>query len=211
MRERGIQRLHMRLMAAHIPGDGDSERESGARLVLPQAPVDTAVRPEFRALFEAEFAYVWRALRRLGVRAADAEDVTHDVFLKIHHKLGAYDPTRPLRPWLFGFAFRFASDYRDLARHRFEVLADVGEPQAGTPDALDRALQNEAIEQARKALAAIELERRAVFILHELDEYSIPEVAHALGIPVNTAYSRLRLARADLARAVRRLRLRGEP
>jgi RNA polymerase sigma-70 factor (ECF subfamily) len=64
---------------------------------------------------------------------------------------------------------------------------------------------------ARSALETLELGRRAVFILHALDECPMPEVARALGLPLNTAYSRLRLARADLALAVRRLRLKGEP
>jgi RNA polymerase sigma-70 factor (ECF subfamily) len=50
-----------------------------------------------------------------------------------------------------------------------------------------------------KALDTLDLDRRAVFVLHELDELSMPEIAAALSIPLNTAYSRLRLARADLA------------
>ena len=57
----------------------------------------------------------------------------------------------------------------------------------------------QARERLRCALAQVELHRRAVLILKDIDGQSIPEIAHALGIPLNTAYSRLRLARADLA------------
>ncbi len=175
----------------------------------PSEPPREPERPEFGALFAAHFDYVWHALRRLGVREADLEDVTHDVFLVVFKKLDRYDPARPLRPWLFGFAFRMASDYRDLARHRFEVAVEGAERHDDEPNALEHALRNEALEHARVALATLELERRAVFILHELDECPMPEVARALGIPLNTAYSRLRLARADLASALRRARLKG--
>lgn len=164
--------------------------------------------PDFQAIFATEFDYVWHTLRRLGVRDADLEDVTHDVFLTLFRKLDQYDPARPLRPWIFGFAFRVASDYRDLARHRREVPELAVERRDEGPNALDRTLQAEALALARDVLATLELDRRAVFILHELDECPMPEVAEALGISINTAYGRLRLARAELASAARRLRLR---
>lgn len=166
---------------------------------------------DFPGIFEAHFDYVWNTLRRLGVQRADVEDVTHDVFVAVLRKLDQYDPERPLRPWLFGFAFRVASDYRELARHRFEHAAEEGELEDGRPSALDNAMQHQELGLAKRALAALELGRRAVFILHELDDCPMPEVARALGIPLNTAYSRLRLARADLAAAARRLRLQGDP
>jgi RNA polymerase sigma-70 factor (ECF subfamily) len=168
-------------------------------------------RPEFPAVFREHLGYVWHAVRRLGVRERDLEDVTHDVFLAVFRKLDQYDASRPLRPWLFGFAFRIASDYRERARHRLEVPGDLSAVEDERPNALDGVLQRQTLELARRALAELELGRRAVFILHELDECPMPEVALALGIPLNTAYSRLRLARADLAAAVRRLRSKGEP
>jgi RNA polymerase sigma-70 factor (ECF subfamily) len=193
--------------------DDDDERAPArvTRDAPSEPPEAETARPEFRALFAAHFDYVWHALRRLGVRNADLEDVTHDVFLAVFRKLEQYDAARPVRPWLFGFAFRVASDYRDLARHRFEVADDAAERRDSQPNALDHALRNEALVLARSALATLELDRRAVFILHELDECPMPDVARALAIPLNTAYSRLRLARVELARAIGRLRLKGTP
>lgn len=170
--------------------------------------VSSASLPDFRRLFDAELDYVWHALRRLGVREADLEDVTHDVFLAVYKKLHTFDGARPTRPWLFGFAYRFASDYRKLARHRREVLVLAPEARDPAPSALDRTELGQTLELARRALDTLGLERRAVFVLHELDECPMPEVAEALGIPLNTAYSRLRLAREDLASAIRRLRAR---
>jgi len=166
---------------------------------------------DFAGIFDVEFDYVWHALRRLGVRDADLEDLTHDVFLAVYQRRAQFDPRRPLRPWLFGFAFRVASDYRRRSRFRREVPAEPFDAPDDAPTALERAVQRQTAELARQALASIELARRAVFILHELDEFAMPEVARSLEIPLNTAYSRLRLARAELATAVKALRSRGLP
>ena len=165
----------------------------------------------FPEIFEGQFDYVWNSLRRLGVREGDLEDLTHDVFVAVHRKLEDFDWGRALRPWLFGFAFRRASDYRRLARNRFEVHEASGDPADPSPDPLERAIQREGLDLARAALEALELGRRAVFILHDLDGIPMPEVARELAIPVNTAYSRLRLARGELARTVSRLRSGDKP
>ena len=61
------------------------------------------------------------------------------------------------------------------------------------------------------ALDQLPMEQRAVFVLHELDEQSAPEVAEALGTPLNTVYSRLRLARERFRAAVEALQKGEEP
>jgi RNA polymerase sigma-70 factor (ECF subfamily) len=162
--------------------------------------------PDFATVFDREFSYVWRAVRRLGVREADLEDVTQEVFLRVHRALPDYDPARPIRPWLFAFAARVASDYRKLARHRVEVMGVAIEPldPAARPEEL--VLRREALDTAARAIDAIDFDQREVFLLHEIDGYSIVDVAAALGIPSNTAYSRLRLARESFAAAARRIR-----
>ena len=166
---------------------------------------------DFSAIFSAEFDYVWHTLRRLGVRSADLEDLTHDVFLAVYRRRDDYETNRPLRPWLFGFAFRIASSYRSRARFRLELSAERREFETPERNAYEEASLRERVDLAFRALAELELDRRAVFILHELDEFAMPEVAAALEIPLNTAYSRLRLARTDLAATVRRMRSKGHP
>jgi RNA polymerase sigma-70 factor (ECF subfamily) len=158
------------------------------------------------ALFEEHFDYVWNTLRRLGVREADLEDLVHDVFLKLHTHRGDYDASRPFRPWAFGFAYRVAADHRRLARHRVEVLGATTEPvdPGRSPD--QRLETSEQWRLLHEALDAVEVERRAVMLLHDVDGETAPHIAEALGIPVNTVYSRLRLAREEFAAAVRRLR-----
>jgi RNA polymerase sigma-70 factor, ECF subfamily len=165
----------------------------------------------FRVLFEAEFSYVFHSLRRLGVREADQEDLTHDVFVIAYRRLPDFDTTRSLRPWLFGIAFRVASDYRRRARHLREVAdADEAEPVDQAPLA-DRQLAGEQTRQlVLDALDHLDLDRRAVLVMHDIDGYAIPKVAQALSIPLNTAYSRLRLAREQFKAAVQRIQLRRE-
>jgi RNA polymerase sigma-70 factor (ECF subfamily) len=173
------------------------------------ASSEIAVRtPDFADLFEREFDYVWFTLRRFGVSTRDLEDVTHDVFIQVYKHLDRFDPRRPLRPWLFGFAYRIASDYRNLARHRIETLEERVEMADPSPSAVDQMAASEALELARGALDMLDLDRRAVFLLHEVEGHPIPEISEALQIPLNTAYSRLRLARDEFAKIVQRLRLR---
>jgi RNA polymerase sigma-70 factor, ECF subfamily len=159
------------------------------------------------AVFAQHADYVWNTLRRLGTRRSDLEDLTHDTFLAVFRAWDDYDPARPLRPWLFVFALRVSSDHRRRARHRVEV-PEADDPPDSAPSAVELLLRKEREALAHEALHAIVLSRRAVFILHELDGCSVPEIATALEIPVATAYSRLRLAREDFAAAVRRLTLR---
>lgn len=164
---------------------------------------------DFRAVFEHELDYVWTSLRRLGVQGRDLEDVAQEVFVAVHRRWTEYDRARPIRPWLFAFAVRCASDWRQLARNRVEVLGtDGGERAATTPGA------DETLDAAREralvlaALEAVDLDRRAVFILHELDGCSMREITGVLGIPLFTGYSRLRVAREEFTAAVHGLRAR---
>ena len=169
--------------------------------------VVTAARegcPDFRSVFDREFHYVWTSLRRLGVPSRDLEDVAHDVFVEVFRNLARYDPSRPLRPWLFAFAFRFASDYRRLARHRVEVQ-DNDAGTSADPPADDALAARELRATIAQALESIDFVRRGVFILHELDGQPMAEIAETLGIPPNTAYSRLRVAREEFTAAFRKL------
>ena len=170
-----------------------------ATMAMPLATV------EFPAVYAAELGYVWSTLRRLGVQERDLEDLCHDVFVVVFRNLAVYDARRPIRPWLFGIAFRVASDYRRSARHRREVTGTTREPVCPAPRADEVMLRRERQRLVASALEALELDRRAVFVMHDIDGHVMPEIAAALGVPLNTAYSRLRLARADFAAAVRRV------
>jgi RNA polymerase sigma-70 factor (ECF subfamily) len=167
---------------------------------------------DFRRIYDAQFDYVFHSLRRLGIPDRDLEDLCHDVFVAFYRGRDGYDPSRPVKPWLFGIAFRVASDYRRRMQNRFEVpdgVPDRGGDAFPAPDEQLAAAEGRAL--VLRALQALDLDRRAVFVMHELDGCSMPEIAEVLSAPLNTLYSRLRLARADFSAAVRRLRPREEP
>jgi RNA polymerase sigma-70 factor (ECF subfamily) len=161
----------------------------------------------FTALFRAEYGYVWGSLRRFGVNERDAEDVAHEVFMRVYDKLDVLDRSRPARPWLFSFVYRAACDYRKLAQHRVEVM----EERDAASDARSAEQMLERVDDARlvsAALECLEFERRTVLIAFEMDEVPMKTIAEATGVPLFTAYSRLRLAREDFRAVVERLRRR---
>lgn len=172
------------------------------------APQQSTVE-RFRALFMAQLAWMWTTLRRLGVKEPDLEDVAHEVFLQVYKKFETYDPARPIRPWLFAFAYREASDYRRQARHRREEATDHLperiEPGQTTDEMMERFEESMLVQ---KALSRIDLDRRAVLVAFEIDGTPMKEIADAIGIPLNTAYSRLRIGREELTAEIKRLRAR---
>lgn len=193
----------------------DSSARGAAHSTGPSGAPDSTVRDQpdrlgakLRAIFEQELGYVMRVLRRLGVDAADVEDAAHDTFLHVHRHLAEFDEERPLRPWLFGFVFRVAAHRRrkTKARHEWFETSDVRASPGS--DALEQILEHERLSHAQLALESVEVSRRAVLLAHEVEGFTMPEIARALGISVNTAYSRLRLARQELARALARQKLR---
>lgn len=159
-------------------------------------PEELALDVRFHRVYRAELGYVLSTLRRLGVRPSDVEDVAHDVFVAVYRHLDDYDSTRPLRPWLFGFAYRIARDHKKLARHRHEVAELPMEPAAAA--ALpDQALEDERLRRLLlEVLDALDFEKRSIIVMHDVDGMPVPEIAKLLEVPLNTAYSRLRLARA---------------
>lgn len=153
-------------------------------------------RELFDAIYEGEFDYVWRTLGRLGVPEPEIPDAVHEVFVVLCRRWEEVDRERPMRPWLFGVARRVAADLR--AKRREQPLEH--EPQAPPTDRL--VAQRNLVWNA---LATLEEDRRTIIILHDLEGHTGTEIASILEVPVNTVHSRLRLARADLLAAVRKL------
>lgn len=163
----------------------------------------------FDEVYARGYAHVWRTLRRLGVPEQDIEDQAHDVFLVVHRRLDDYDPARPLEPWLSGIAFRVMCAARRRAHRRRERAghdAWLDRQQSPEPGPERLVVAQERQQLVLDALDRLDLDRRLVFVMHELDGIPCPEIAREVGVPVNTVYSRLRVARTRFAAAVRRLR-----
>lgn len=173
--------------------------------MTPAASSARAARDDFfRVLYDEHASYVAHTLGRLGIPRQDRDDLAAEVFVRVHGELERFDRARPVRPWLFAFAARVAANHRRLARHRREKLGEEHEASSDAPqEAALMAQQTSTVVD--RALEALDDDKRAVFVLHELDEVSIPEIACALEIPEGTAWSRLRAARAEFGKAARRI------
>ena len=162
----------------------------------------------FRQMYDDQLDFVWRNLRRLGVSEPEVDDKAQEVFVIAHRRFRDFeDRGHGPRAWLFQIVLRIASDARRHKR-RHPVDLDGGAAQeresiaAPQPDAVTR---REQLDLLDRALRTIEVGRRAVLLLHEIEEMTAPEIADALGIPLNTVYSRLRVARAELEESIRQL------
>jgi len=155
------------------------------------------------ATFQAELDYIYRSLRHLGTPTSEVDDLAQEVFLALRQCWPRYDATRPPRPFLFGIAFRIAAAHQ--RKRRREVPFGIVEPDetGPAPDQTLHAKQARALVVA--ALERLPLARRAVVVMHEIDDVPVSEVASVLGIPLFTAYSRLRKGRRELELALRRL------
>lgn len=124
------------------------------------------------------------------------------MFVVVHRKLDSFEGRSTLRTWVYGICLRTASDYRRRAHVRREQSVEE------VPTTSFEADQEHAIERSRhrkrllELLDALDEEKRQVFVLYEIEELDMKEIAEAMGTPLQTAYSRLRAARQMLARAL---------
>jgi RNA polymerase sigma-70 factor (ECF subfamily) len=159
----------------------------------------------FRALYESHLDFVWRNLRRLGVEQADVEDRAQEVFVVAHRRFDEFeDRGRGPRAWLFQIVLRVASDARRHRRRHPEYPdgGDACDRISVEPPQAQAMARRDILAKLDAALSVLDLDRRAVLVLHEIEEMTAPEIAQVLSIPLNTVYSRLRVAREKLEMAL---------
>jgi RNA polymerase sigma-70 factor (ECF subfamily) len=148
--------------------------------------------------FESEFDYVYRTLRRLGVRGNETEDQAQEVFLVLWRRWGQYDRARSLRSWLAGIAVKVALRHHRNHRRR-EIPRDDLHPADPLPGPEDQLASSRARDLVLRGLASLSEKYRTVLVLHELDERPVREIAADLGVPLFTVHTRLRRARIMFA------------
>ena len=170
---------------------------------------DTSRRaaPSFASVYRDYFAFVWSSARRFGVEPSAIDDLVQEVFIVIHAKLDTLERPDALRSWVYGIVRRTVSTYRRSRRAHPADGATV-ELLAGVPardlTPLQHTEQNDTLRLLNGLLEQLDEPKREVFALVELEEWTVPEVAEALEIPLNTAYSRLRAARLAFEAALAR-------
>jgi RNA polymerase sigma-70 factor, ECF subfamily len=167
-------------------------------------------------VYEANFQFVWRCLRSLGVRDHVLDDALQDVFVVVHDKLHHFDGRANLRTWLYSIALRvarrhrarIAKDAKKFVAHETDVASadEASRTSAELPatwgdlehdvDAADR------LKLARRALELLDDDKREAFVLACIEQMSAPEIVEITGLPLNTVYSRIRAARLAFAAQV---------
>lgn len=179
-----------------------------AELGQGRAPSDV---PGMAEVYATHFKYVWRCLRALGVQGDLLDDAVQDVFVVVQRKLPDFEGQAQLSTWLYAIALRVARRYRVrmATDARKLVPAEPGSSSdAGLADVEGASAPDGGhgqLDLARRALSALDDDKREVFVLAFIEQMSAPEIARATGLPVNTVYSRMRAARLAFGAEVARL------
>lgn len=174
-------------------------------------PVDRVGEQDFVALYRANFSFVWRSLRRLGVDGPSLDDAAQEVFLTAHRRLPDFEGRSSVKTWLFGILLNTARHHR-RAMARRPAHEPLGEavPDARRPGPHEAAVRAQAVAVLHGFLEGLDDDLRAVFVMSELEQLTAPEVAAATGVNVNTVSSRIRAVRSQFEQMVARRRA-GDP
>lgn len=162
--------------------------------------------PRFAKIFRQNAAFVWRTLRRHGVSDSELEDKCQDVFVVVHRKLPEFEGRSSVRTWLYGICANVASTHRRRAQVRRERTTAEPPEQTVPPQ---QAVAFEHKNQLRildDILSDLSPEKREVFVLYEIEEMTMEEVAEVLACPRGTAFSRLYAARREIDAAIGKLK-----
>lgn len=189
--------------AFHSPDVTAATRERVPEIAV-SPTAEAGVRLSFASVYEAHFDFVWRNVRRLGVAEINLDDAVQEVFVVVHRKLPEFEGRSSVQTWLFGILRRVARDHRRVEKRR--GLLDELPPEladtAPRPD--DEAGKQEAVRLLDRLLQHLDEDKRAVFVLAELEQMTAPEIALALDVKLNTVYSRLRAARREFEEVLAR-------
>lgn len=156
--------------------------------------------PDFEHLYVEHFDFVWRSVRTRGVPEAVAEDVCQEVFMIAHRKLPELVLTGTLRGWLYGIARRVSKDYRRAVKRRgpHEELGSADE-LSSAEDLPQQLIHRQTIREMNAFIQRLDEANQELFFLGLVEGLPINEVAGILKLNANTAYSRVRQLRRDLA------------
>lgn len=153
---------------------------------------------DLAALYDAHASRVWRVVARLGVPPAAVEDVVQEAFLTAHRRRDEFRGDSAPLTWLLGIALRLGARARD--RRADVELSDAHLDPHHSPE--EQLARRRALARLDDVLSQLPAEQREVVVLMDLEQLTAPQVAEVLGAKLNTIYSRLRLGRAALARAL---------
>jgi len=187
-------------VGASVEADRQAKRE--------EAPAVST--PDLAEVFDAHAKYVGRTLRCLGVRDRELPDAIQEVFLVVHRRLPELRKPSALKSWLYAICLRKAMSLRRSAARRREHSVPELPVQTSDRTPHDDLERTRALAKAIAILEGLDDDKRAVFVLYEVEQLPMSEVASVIDVPLQTAYSRLYAARREIQRTLKRLEARGE-
>ena len=168
--------------------------------------------PDFDAVYETHLDFVWRTVRRMGVRPADTDDVVQEVFFVVHRRLADFEGRAQLKTWVFKILMHGVRHYWRTHQRKpgdqatedpAEVQTLAADHENGPAATLERV---EALRVLDGLLARLDEDKREVFVLAEIEQMTAAEIAEIVEANVNTVSSRLRAARQEFEKALLRFR-----
>jgi RNA polymerase sigma-70 factor (ECF subfamily) len=174
-------------------------------------PMEDTRRARLERAFEQHSSFIWRSVRRLGLSIDESNDATQQAFLIAARRIDEIEPGKE-RSFLFQTArrivLRVRRDYATSREHMGEELDHHADPRPGADDELGAQRSLAVLQQI---LDAMDDDRRAVFILYEIERITMAEIATILEIPPGTVASRLRSAREQFRVLIARKNLTPAP
>lgn len=185
---------------------GDNHEQSGVARTVYATQTSAGSAAAFRAFYAEHFAFVWRCLGALGVPAASQDDAAQEVFVVVHRRLPEFRGESSIRTWLYGIVRNIAANVRRSQRRKGGLEELQGDEQSEQPDPLRNLETREAADFVQRFVSELDDHKRDLFVLAIIEQLSMPEIAPILGVPLNTAYTRLRTLRSEFQSALARYR-----
>lgn len=182
------------------PGNASEPAETGRASGTRFGPIEP-----FEKLYRLHFDFVWRCARAFGSTPEEVDDVVQDVFMVVQRRFDDLRDEALARSWIYGITRRVVHSHR-RRRPKRDSRAPVEVDALTSPDQspLAAAERSARLQMLSLLLDGLDEPKREVFVLSEILEMNGREIAETLGIPMNTVYSRLRVAREDFDRAAQR-------
>lgn len=172
---------------------------------MSHAPQPATSAPSLDALYREHVRFAWRTARYLGVPAADAQDVVHEIFIVVQRRLPDFDPKRSARAWIGGITRHVVLHHKRSHARAENRVARLEPPTDTTPSPDDAVSRREAEAFLTAFLDSLPQPKREAFVLGELENLTAAEIGEVVGENPNTVYSRLRSARQAFQASVDRL------
>lgn len=151
---------------------------------------------EAEAIFREHSAHIYRVALFLSKSRTLADDITQDTFLQVFRKYNSYDPSKPIRPWIYKIAVNITRN--TLRKQKLFHFMKEAPDNEGCLLVEEQVLKNESAEELWKEINHLPLKSREIIIMHYYSGLKLNEISTALDIPLGTCKSRLNTARSTL-------------